>query len=132
VIQQRVLTLPGVATSAATARRFAVAAGAELGAGPQLLSHIALVVSELATNAIEASPGEPYQLTIDNVDGLLTVEVRNHTTRADIPDRSCWKPRDPLALRGRGLGIVADLAHNVQIDTEDGHVRVKATIRLDG
>jgi anti-sigma regulatory factor (Ser/Thr protein kinase) len=131
VTQERVLQLPGVAHAVATARHFAVDAGAELGAGAGLLPHIALVVSELATNAIQASPGRPFDVVISASGVSLTVEVRNRAARADFPDRSRWQPRDPLAVRGRGLGIVDELTDHVEIITDDDLVRVRVTVLLD-
>jgi anti-sigma regulatory factor (Ser/Thr protein kinase) len=130
VRHQQVLQLPGLATSVASARQFAVDVGAELDADPDLLPHIALVVSELATNAVQASPGELYELTIHRAGRHLVVEVCNRAARTTIPDRSRWKPGNPLAVRGRGLGIVDELTDDVHIDTRNDLVRVRVRIKL--
>jgi anti-sigma regulatory factor (Ser/Thr protein kinase) len=129
--QQRTLKLPGEPTSVVNARQFALDISSQLGASDELLPQIALVVSELATNAVQASPNRPYELTVAGDDQRLRIQVVNWVTDAEIPGRSSWRPMDPLAPKGRGLGIVDHLVDELEVERQDSHVRLTATIRLE-
>jgi hypothetical protein len=67
---------------------------------------------------------------IDTSDRRVTIEVTNRTSGARIPDRSSWKPAQPLGLRGRGLDVVDQVADEIEIRTDPAQVLVKATIWL--
>lgn len=91
-----------------------------------------LVLSELATNAVEASPGSPFvvRLKIDAGTSLV-VEVTSHTNAGAPPAREGWGPATALAARGRGLLIVERLSSEVDVDQPTaGTVVVTATLRL--
>jgi anti-sigma regulatory factor (Ser/Thr protein kinase) len=90
----------------------------------------ALVVSELATNAIQAAPGFEYIVSgsIDRGDVALTVV--SHTDFEQPPPREHWGPPAALAGRGRGLMIVDDLSTDVVVEVpSQGTVMVTATLR---
>ncbi len=93
-----------------------------------------LVVSELATNAIEASPGVAYGVRVSLAgDGSVVVAVTSRTRRDGLPPRSAWGPTQPRAPRGRGLLIVGELTDEVEVDQPDaGTVVVTATFRTAG
>ncbi len=94
------------------------------------LGSVHVVLSELAANAIEAShPGEPVDIHLAVDRDLLTVEVRNPSTRHEpvvIPPMA-----DPLAPRGRGLAIVVSLTEHLDLAEVDGHTVATATLRLN-
>jgi anti-sigma regulatory factor (Ser/Thr protein kinase) len=126
--RRRALVLPGVAASVTAARRFAASVARELGMDEHQTGTIALVASELATNAVEASPGLTYDLAIEVIGNQVRVEVTNPARGAEIPDRSQWGPDEPLALRGRGLQIVDQLSDRVELASDSRKVRVTATL----
>lgn len=97
----------------------------------ELRERAALVVSELASNAVQASPQRPYEVRVgpDAAPGSVVIAVMNAAPVAAIPDRDDWGPDSPLAHRGRGLAIVDAVADAVAID-ESGPGRVVVTARL--
>ena len=61
-----------------------------------------LVLSELATNAVEASPGSPFVVRLKIDEGTsLVVEVTSRTSAGAPPARESWGPATALAARGR-------------------------------
>lgn len=90
----------------------------------------ALVVSELVSNAVQASPGRPFDLSARRArHETITVTVTNLAEDPQIPPRGDWRPDDVLAPGGRGLAIVDSLCDEVAITTlGDGHVTVEATL----
>ncbi len=93
------------------------------------LADIELVVSELASNAIAASDGEPYEVS-GRVHGQeLRVSVSNSAPLSTPPPPSKWGPEDVLAPSGRGLSIVRGIADHVTVTRDGGIVCVTATFR---
>jgi anti-sigma regulatory factor (Ser/Thr protein kinase) len=91
----------------------------------------ALIVSELATNAVQASPGQTYTVHVSFVDhDHAAISVRNHANGGRPPTREHWKLTDRSSLRGRGLAIVKSLSDDVTVDSDQGEVVVTARIRL--
>ena len=84
--------------------------------GGQLVEQAVLVVSELASNAVEAAPGVPFEVTLRRrPGGSASIQVANRAVRSTPPPRHAWRPPDPLAPRGRGLSIVAAVSHEVEL-----------------
>jgi anti-sigma regulatory factor (Ser/Thr protein kinase) len=101
------------------------------GFNENLVDRAALVVSELATNAVQASPGSDYgvQLSLDG-DRSAIIAVTSHTDYEQPPPREHWGPPSRLAPRGRGLLIVGELAQDVAVDLSSRDtVVVTATLR---
>ncbi len=93
------------------------------------LERASLIVSELASNAIQASPGSSYQLCLVSVDNdFVTLSITNQTGGSIPPDRANRRVADPSALRGRGLSIVDSLSDELTI--EAGTVAVVVTARF--
>ncbi len=104
---------PGVdARSVSAARDFAVATVARWGAA-QRCQDVAIVVSELLTNALrhavadsgETWPGCPIRLGLLQVGPSLLCAVADPSRRAPVP-----KHPGPLAETGRGLHVIGALA----------------------
>jgi anti-sigma regulatory factor (Ser/Thr protein kinase) len=93
-------------------------------------SRAALVVSELVSNAVQASPGRPFGLSARRIRSeAITLIVTNRTEKPRIPERSDWGPDDLLAPGGRGLAIVDSLCDDVAIvASATGEVTVEATL----
>lgn len=91
-----------------------------------------LVVSELATNAIQFSPGSPYtvgvELTADR--RTTTLAVRSVGTAKDIPlgTLPTDDPDGRLGSSGRGLKIVRAMSGSLDVvDNRDGTISVVAS-----
>jgi anti-sigma regulatory factor (Ser/Thr protein kinase) len=75
-----------------------------------------LVVSELATNAVQASPGSTYSLHLSvEADGSIALSVTSSSDREVPPPRESWGPVTAIATRGRGLLIVGKLSDTVDV-----------------
>ncbi len=121
---------PGEPGSLRSSRRDVVRVLGEHGVSVELCDTAALVVSELASNAIEAAPGRDYKLRVGvSRDGKVEVSVRNHS-RAEFPESAGSLP-PPWAPRGRGLAIVEALSADFGVDRLDGD-QVVVTVRLAG
>jgi anti-sigma regulatory factor (Ser/Thr protein kinase) len=100
-------------------------------ADPDLEDRVALVVSELATNAIQASPGNAYGLQVSLLgDGSVVLMVTSSSDRTVPPPRDTWGPTTAIAPSGRGLLIVDRLTEAVDVErTLGGRIVVTATFR---
>lgn len=121
----------GDASTLRVARRDVVDFLLDCGANSQTVETASLIASELASNAIQAAPGIPYQLRIRVVDPNSTsLSVRNSTGGGTVPPPDMWLPVDDLAIRGRGLAIVDSLSDEVTVEVEGDEVTVTAWFRL--
>lgn len=121
----------GDAATLGTARRDVLAWLSGWGADEAAKERAALIVSELATNALQASPGGTYTVQAARVDDQhAAITVRNATSGTVPPSPDKWRPVNRAALRGRGLGIVKSLSQQVTVDSDSGEVVVTALIRL--
>ncbi|MGF1597963.1 MAG: ATP-binding protein [Acidimicrobiales bacterium] len=125
------LRLAGVTSSVAEARRFIGACADELRLDDERRQSIELVVSELATNAVQAAPDHDFEIRARHDAPDLIVTVVNRALEVDIPDRVDWRADNALARRGRGLGIVDLLADSVDVHTTAENVTVTVTFGLD-
>ncbi|MCW2779269.1 MAG: hypothetical protein JWN17_2994 [Frankiales bacterium] len=96
------LVVPSVPRSVAEVRRFAVRAFAASSAEVQ--DTVALLVSEIATNALVHGSGD-VEVRVHEVAGVLRVEVADGS--ADLPTP---RSADADAEGGRGLALVDALA----------------------
>lgn len=121
----------GDSSTLRAARRDVVDFLKECGADAQTVERAALIASELASNAIQAGPGHPYELRVRVVDpNSASLSIRNRTTRTVPPPQANWRPVDDLAIRGRGLSIVESLADEMKVEVEVDEVTVTAWFRL--
>jgi anti-sigma regulatory factor (Ser/Thr protein kinase) len=90
-----------------------------------------LVVSELASNAIQASPTSDYSVRVSLADdGAVLIVVTSWSRDQAPPPREAWGPAHARAPRGRGLLIVGELTDHVEVGRPAAHtVVVTATIR---
>ncbi len=97
------MVVPSLPASIASVRRFAVKACSNSGL-PALCDTVALLVSEVATNALVHGTGD-VQVRVRAAGRVLRVEVRD-----DSPTMPTVRTADPLAEGGRGLALVQSLA----------------------
>jgi anti-sigma regulatory factor (Ser/Thr protein kinase) len=115
------LRLAGSTATINTARCAADDWLAQRGAGDDLRYRVALVVSELASNAVQAAPSRPYELSMAaTAADSVTISVTNSDVNDAPPPKDHWGPGDVLAPRGRGLAIVDTLADEVIVDRSRG------------
>jgi anti-sigma regulatory factor (Ser/Thr protein kinase) len=86
-----------------------------------------LIVSELASNAVQASPGTAYHVRLSTVD-RSTLDICVSNRRPDDRSRppESLGPVAPHAPMGRGLSIVESLSHAIAIEVTDDEVHVSA------
>lgn len=101
------------------------------GASTQTVEQASLVVSELASNAIQVAPGLPYHVSIRIVEpNAVALSVRNCGLGSVPPARGKWRPIDELSSRGRGLSIVDAVSDEVTVELDGDEVTVTAWFRL--
>jgi anti-sigma regulatory factor (Ser/Thr protein kinase) len=121
----------GEAVTLRTARRDVIAWLSDLGADEATKERAALIVSELATNALQASPGRTYTVHVARDDDeYASISVRNHASGGRPPSRDRWHFADRSSLRGRGLAIVTSLAEEVTVNDDEGEGEVVVTARI--
>lgn len=91
-----------------------------------------IVFSEMLTNAIQhGTPGQVHvRAAIVGPDLQLT--VTNPAPPGVVPDPAEWQLPPPLAVEGRGLGIVGRLADAVRAHHDGGRIHISVTRRLRG
>ena len=96
------------------------------------IGDVVLVLSELVTNAIEASPEQGrVEVLIERSGATICLDVTNQAATVAPP----WPPMTTVemptavAVRGRGLPLVAALAARMSIDVGDELTRVRAELR---
>ena len=101
-------------------------------ASAELIERAALVVTELAANAVEAAPGRAYRVEVTVAAGVVVMCVRNHTTNGGVPPpRNAWRAPDASAARGRGLPIIASLTDEAEVRrVDDDTVEVQVRLRF--
>ena len=109
---------------------------AQHGADEETTERAALIVSELTSNAIQASPGSVYNVEVVRVDDAAAISVRNRPDGRFPPPREQWRRAEQTSLkelspRGRGLAIVESLADELTIEHDGDVVIVTARLRID-
>jgi anti-sigma regulatory factor (Ser/Thr protein kinase) len=124
-------TYDGTSSTLRDARKDIVEWLIERGFDQELQDRAALVLSELATNAVQASPGRSYAVRLRDLgDRSAVLVVTSHTDYETPPPREHWAPTSTRAARGRGLMIVDALADEVEVDLPSHDtVVVTATLR---
>jgi anti-sigma regulatory factor (Ser/Thr protein kinase) len=109
----------------------------ELGADTTICERAELIVSELATNAVEASPGQQFRLVVEvgtshqhqqPTMSEIVIRVENPWTGGPLPGVDPHRAIDAQAPRGRGLHIVRTLCDSFRIEQQNGTVQVVAAL----
>ena len=121
-----------------SARRRVVRWLEEQGVDDDTKQRAALIVSELTSNAVQASPGMAYTVEATRLDDeFAAITVRNHPGGQTPPPREKWRPSAEMSLkdlspRGRGLLIVESLSDGLTIEHHSEEVAITARLRIDG
>ncbi len=119
-------TFAGTTGTLASSRAAIAEAAAARGVDAETIDRLKLVLSELTTNAVQASPGLPYRVVVAAVAGGLRLTVENRNPSGHVPHEADWGRQDQLRVRGRGLLIVRQLSESVEV-VEDEHEWVRVT-----
>jgi serine/threonine-protein kinase RsbW len=94
----------------------------DLGDIDDLVDDVRLVTSELVGNAVRhGQPPVTLEVVLDASHGRHRVTLTCH-------DGGPWDGSDPSPVSGRGLVIVRALCTEVEIDADDSHTTVVATL----
>ena len=131
-VPRLVLDVPRASDQIAPARHAVVAFLADHGVPSTVVDDLELVTSELVTNAIVHPDGKGedlVQVVVETSDTIV-ISVSNVGSAAAIPPVDQWLPPPPLAVSGRGLGIVRRLSDAVSVEQHDGRTVVTLHRRL--
>ena len=106
---------PPTAASVRAARAYTTAALRKGNAEAAAIDDVALVVSELATNAVKHA-GTAFDVAVQT-DGQIRVDVTDESPRR-VP---IARRVGPTSITGRGLRIVEALCDRWGVDVRDGH-----------
>ncbi|HWH30637.1 MAG TPA: ATP-binding protein [Mycobacteriales bacterium] len=117
--------LPAEAASVRRARNIVMHELIEAGCGIDTIEVARLLTSELASNAVQHSAADGYSVVIDLDAGTCHVEIR---------DADPTPPSDPSlpgrdAVGGRGMWLIAELAHAWGVDMKPPGKRVWFELR---
>lgn len=99
---------------------------------PELLEDMSVVVSELASNALEGGPEKaPDALVRAEIEGQVLHVVVSNRLPDGAADIHHWDLDDPLRGGGRGLLIVRAYTDTLMVDSAAGTVSVRCSRRLE-
>jgi anti-sigma regulatory factor (Ser/Thr protein kinase) len=125
----RIVAVPRHDTVAVARRAVVTAAADHL--ENDCLDDVALVTSELVTNAVRHGPeGSEIRIEARSDGQRFSVVVVNELGSQRPPEPHLWKVPGPDSLCGRGLGIVRSLAPGVHIEERDDQLMVEAWWRV--
>lgn len=128
------MDVPSRVEDIAAARHAIVAFLRDHGVPSMIVDDLELVTSELVTNAI-VHPAEAdgqsavVRLEVEMSD-TVEITVSNVGAAGAIPTIEHWKPAPPLAVSGRGLGIVMRLCDEVAVEQNGEQAVVRCWRRL--
>jgi anti-sigma regulatory factor (Ser/Thr protein kinase) len=112
--------------------RAAVAAhAADLGASPELVAHLVIIASELASNAVRHGGGTG-RLQLSRDDDALRCVVDDSGPGIPEPGTAGTSAPSPYAVGGRGLWIVRRLAPRTNIESTERGTTVTVLVELVG
>lgn len=104
--------------------------GQQFGLADGPLNDLILIANELATNVVRHGGGVG-RMWLWHVDGCVYCQVADRGPGLRDPHDAGHKPSDPNALTGRGLWLIRQMSHQVQIDTNAQGTTVTVTIPTD-
>lgn len=114
----------------AAARRFVRAKVADFEMPPAVAADLELMASELVTNAVEHGVGKLVRITLDCRDGTAVLTVESIGPSDAVGPVSTWAVADADSIAGRGLGIVREIADEVDVDQSRDRLSVTVRRRL--
>lgn len=85
-----------------------------------------LIMSELFTNAVRFGTGPRVQVTVSRTAEFAGVSVDSRGRAPEVGSITEWRVAEPETIAGRGLGIVRQLADEIDVESGDDHFAVTA------
>ena len=120
--RDRQLTVDADVANLGRLREHVATAAHDTGASNDIVEQLQLVVSELATNAMQYNDAETLTVTVSGDGTSWTIDVTNADGLLDIGAPAL---PDPSALSGRGLFIVDAVMDRVELVEVDGRLHVR-------
>src|SRR4051812_34521734 len=79
----------------------------------EAVTDLMLATSELVTNAFEHASSERVRLPVRRNRDQASITVVSQGETARVPDPAEWRPAQSDRLSGRGLGIVREIADDI-------------------
>lgn len=95
------------------------------------LRDLTLATSELVTNAFEHGPRQPIRLTVHCDDDEASITVVSRGDAARVPDVESWTTARADRVSGRGLGIVRQVADDIDVTRSGDGVTITVHRRFD-
>ena len=96
------------------------------------VSDLMLATSELVTNAFEHGSRQPIRLTVRSDDAQASVTVVSADDGGRLPDVEEWTTARADRISGRGLGIVREIADDIDVTRSNSSVAITVHRRFDG
>src|SRR5580765_873687 len=90
----------------------------------EAVSDLMLATSELVTNAFEHGSPQPVRLTVRSNHEEASITVVSGGDGGRVPDVGDWRTARADRVSGRGLGIVREIADDIDVERSDGTVAI--------
>jgi anti-sigma regulatory factor (Ser/Thr protein kinase) len=94
------------------------------------ISDLMLATSELVTNAFEHGSDDPVRVTVRRNRDEASVTVISGGERGRVPAVDAWTTARADRISGRGLGIVREIADDVDVERSGGSVAITVRRRF--
>jgi len=96
----------------------------------EAVNDLMLATSELVTNAFEHGPHQPVRLTVRRGRDHASITVVSAGEGHRVPDVESWKTARADRVSGRGLGIVREIADDIDVERAAGSVSITVRRRF--
>ena len=96
----------------------------------EAVSDLMLATSELVTNAFEHG-SQPVRVTVRTSPDEASITVVSRGDAGRVPDVDRWTTARADRVSGRGLGIVREVADDIDLDRSGGSVAITVHRRFD-
>ena len=98
----------------------------------EAVSDLMLATRELVTNAFEHGSNRPVRLTVRSNTDEASITVVSGGEGDRVPDVDAWTTARADRVSGRGLGIVREIADDIQVERAGGGVAITVHRRFGG
>ena len=115
--------LEALMANVSAARRF-VRNKLEGRAPEEAVTDLMLATSELVTNAFEHGSAQPVRLTVRSGEAEASITVESEGRVEGVPDVESWTTARADRISGRGLGIVREIADDIDVERSNGNLAI--------
>jgi anti-sigma regulatory factor (Ser/Thr protein kinase) len=90
----------------------------------EAVTDLMLATSELVTNAFEHGSHHPVRLTVRRAPDTASITVVSSGGDGRLPDVRDWTTARADRISGRGLGIVREIADDIDVERDDHTVAI--------